>query len=261
MGDRTYKVNEVFYSVQGEGMRAGEASVFVRFSHCNMECAVESGPKSPGGFDCDTEFESGRRLTLRQLATAIWEALAAGGACLDLNYADETAEHTWGQEVPMWIVLTGGEPALQVDAELCAYLRDAGFKLAIETNGSILLATESEKLPQAVTKASHIESYIDSQGPLGIPPKHFFPFDWITVSPKVAEHAIRQRWAHEVKYVRGHGQALPETVVEAEYALISPAFDGLVVQERTMRWCQQLVMENPSWRLSIQTHKMGGGIR
>ena len=78
------------------------------------------------------------------------------------------------------MILTGGEPALQVDRDLIDSLHEAGYKLAIETNGSVEL-------------------------PAGI--------DWITVSPKVAEHAIRQRRAHEVKYVRGYGQGVPETVV------------------------------------------------
>jgi hypothetical protein len=72
----------------------------------------------------------------------------------------------------------------------------------------------------------------------------------------VAEHAIRQRRADEVKYVRGYGQGIPKTVVEAAHRLISPAFDGPVVHERTLRWCIQLVKENPPWRLSIQQHKL-----
>ncbi len=53
-----YRINEVFYSLQGEGIRAGTANVFVRFTGCNLRCALEPGPRSPGGFDCDTEFES-----------------------------------------------------------------------------------------------------------------------------------------------------------------------------------------------------------
>jgi organic radical activating enzyme len=124
-----------------------------------------------------------------------------------------------------WIILTGGEPALQVDRELIDTLHAAGYKLAIETNGSIEL-------------------------PAGI--------DWITVSPKVAEHAIRQRVAHEVKYVRAYGQAIPRTVVQAEHKLISPAFDGNELDRRTLEWCIRLVKENPDWRLSMQMHKAWG---
>ncbi len=112
-----------------------------------------------------------------------------------------------------------------MDDDLIGSLHDCGFKLAIETNGS-------RPLPDGL--------------------------DWITVSPKVAEHAIRQRRADEVKYVRGCGQAIPKTVVEARYYLISPAFDGLELDPRTFDWCVRLVKENPPWRLSVQMHKFWG---
>jgi organic radical activating enzyme len=121
------------------------------------------------------------------------------------------------------VVLTGGEPALQVDRELIDAFHAARYRLAIETNGS-------RELPPGI--------------------------DWVTVSPKVAEHALRQRSAHEVKYVRGYGQAIPQTVVQAEHYLISPAFDGPKVDARTLDWCIQLVKENPPWRLSVQQHKL-----
>jgi len=190
-----YFVNEIFYSLQGEGVRAGTPNLFVRLSRCNLACKVETH-----GFDCDTEFESGRWMTPGEIVD---ELRQLSGAC-------------------GWVVLTGGEPALQVDAELIGVLHEAGYKLAIETNGSVEL-------------------------PPGI--------DWITVSPKVAEHAIRQRTAHEVKYVRGHGQAVPRTVVEAGHYLISPAFEGSEVDPRTLEWCVRLCKENPPWRLSMQQHK------
>lgn len=195
---KTYRINEIFYSLQGEGVRAGTANLFLRFSKCNLTCKVETH-----GFDCDTEFESGRDLALDEILA---EFRALSPAC-------------------RWVILTGGEPALQVDAELIDALHAAGYQLAIETNGTFAL-------------------------PPGI--------DWITVSPKVAEHAIRQRTAHEVKYVRGHGQAIPQTVVTAEHFLISPAFAGDRVDPRALAWCLRLVEENPTWRLSIQQHKVWG---
>jgi 7-carboxy-7-deazaguanine synthase len=191
-----YLVNEIFYSLQGEGVRAGTANLFLRFARCNLACSVETH-----GFDCDTEFESGRRLALEEIAA---ELRALAPAC-------------------RWVILTGGEPALQVDRELIDGLHAAGYRLAIETNGS-------RELPPGL--------------------------DWITVSPKVAEHALRQRTAHEVKYVRGYGQAIPATVVEAEHYLISPAFDGDDLDRRTLGWCLRLVRENPRWRLSVQQHKL-----
>ncbi len=197
---KTYKVNEVFLTVQGEGIRAGTANVFVRFSGCNLECRKEPGPKSPGGFDCDTEFVSGRKLTLDELVA--WIIDVSNGV--------------------RWIVATGGEPGLQLDADFIGKLHEHGFKIAVETNGSV-------ELPSNI--------------------------DWITVSPKVAEHAIRQKFANEVKYVRGLGQAIPRTVVEAEHKLLSPAFSGLEVEQRVVDWCIGLVLVNPEWRLSMQQHK------
>jgi organic radical activating enzyme len=191
-----YFVNEIFYSLQGEGVRAGTPNLFVRFGRCNLACAKETH-----GFDCDTEFESGRWLTGDEIVA---ELRTLSPDC-------------------RWIVLTGGEPALQVDAELIDRLHAAGYQLAIETNGSVEL-------------------------PPGL--------DWITVSPKVAEHAIRQRAAQEVKYVRGHGQAIPKTVVEAEHYLLSPAFEGNEVDPRALDWCIRLCKENPPWRLSVQLHKL-----
>ena len=190
-----YQVNEIFFSLQGEGVRTGTPALFLRFSKCNLACSVETH-----GFDCDTEFESGRELSLEEIVT---EFEASSLTC-------------------DWIVLTGGEPALQVDRELIDGLHASGYKLSIETNGSVELAPG---------------------------------FDWVTVSPKVAEHAIRQRTADEVKYVRAHGQPIPKTVVEASHYLISPAFDGLHLTRRTLDWCLRLVQENPPWRLSVQVHK------
>jgi 7-carboxy-7-deazaguanine synthase len=190
-----YLVNEIFYSLQGEGVRAGAPSFFLRLAKCNLTCKVETH-----GFDCDTEFESGRWMTLPEILD-------------ELRQLSERCE---------WVVLTGGEPALQVDPEMIGALHEAGYRLAVETNGSVEL-------------------------PAGI--------DWVTVSPKVAEHAIRQRKAHEVKYVRGYGQAIPKTVVEAEHHLISPAFEGTEVDPRALEWCIRLCKENPPWRLSVQQHK------
>lgn len=215
---KTYRVNEVFFSLQGEGVRAGTPNVFIRFSGCNMRCSVEEGEKSPGGFDCDTEFESGRSVTLPELEQWVNDVI-------DIVLGSPHKMPQWGVQ---WLILTGGEPGLQVDREFIQYWHEAGWKMAIETNGSI-------ELPCCPVS-----------GPL---------IDWITVSPKVAEHAIKQKVANEVKYVRGFGQGIPKTVVEAEHYLISPAFDAMRCDPKTMEWCIRLCLENPKWRLSIQQHK------
>tara|TARA_R110000824_G_scaffold367453_3_gene556619 strand:+ start:5264 stop:5887 length:624 start_codon:yes stop_codon:yes gene_type:complete len=202
---KSYKVNEIFKSLQGEGMRCGTANVFLRLSGCNMKCEMQAGPRSPGGFDCDTEFESGRRIKLAEL--------------LD----DVDAE--WGEHSDhKAVILTGGEPAVQADKELVEALQQRGYFVAIETNGSIDVAQ------------------------LGL--------DWITVSPKVAEHAIRQMTADEVKYVRGHGQGIPKPKCKGIDKLISPAFNGLVIDQRALAWCIDLCKDNPEWRLTAQLHKL-----
>lgn len=193
---KEYRVNEWFYSLQGEGVRAGSPNLFLRFSGCNESCARESH-----GFDCDTEFVSGTTLTADQIVSNLKET---------------------NPDCP-WVILTGGEPALQVDEELIKVLKSAGYKLAIETNGSV-------ELPEGL--------------------------DWITVSPKVAEHALRQCFADEVKYVRSYGQAIPKTRVTARHKLISPAFDGDVLNRKTLQWCIRLVKDNPDWALSVQQHKI-----
>ena len=200
---KSYWINEVYLAIQGEGLRAGTVNVFLRFSFCNMQCDVEPGPKSPGGFSCDTEFASGRKLTAKEVVDWVVEESRGCGS----------------------VICTGGEPGLQLDAELVTKLQAAGMYVAIETNGSV-----------------EIQPHID----------------WVTVSPKVAEHAIKQLTAHEVKYVRAYGQGVPKTVVVADHYLISPAFEGRILPERTLTWCKDMVKDNPPWRLSIQLHNLMG---
>lgn len=195
---KSYRINEIFYSLQGEGARIGQPSLFLRFSKCNLICKKETH-----GFDCDTEFETGDDLTIEEILT---EFRSLSRDC-------------------RWVVLTGGEPALQVDVELIEALHAAGYKLAIETNGTVEL-------------------------PAGL--------DWITVSPKVTEDEVRQRVADEVKYVLGVGRDIPETEIEADHYWISPAFDGDQVDPRTIEWCTRMVQENPQWGLSVQMHKIWG---
>lgn len=192
---KTYKINEWFFSLQGEGVRSGTANHFLRFSGCNLQCSKETE-----GFDCDTEFVSGERWT-----------------------ADQIITHLKSQSPSCdWIILTGGEPTLQIDNELLDALKVAGFKLAIETNGL-------REVPSTI--------------------------DWITVSPKTAEHTLKQRHANEVKYVRSYGMGIPQTSVTADHYLISPAFEGSYLPPQNLEWCLKLVKENPRWRLSLQTHK------
>lgn len=197
---KQYAVNEIFYSIQGEGVRAGIPHAFIRLAGCNLRCA---GDDPESGFDCDTEFVSSRKLTAVEIVAEV-ERISMGSRN---------------------VILTGGEPTLQLDGELAEAFKAQNYWLSLETNG-----TKEIPLKWA---------------------------DWITVSPKSAEHTIRQTIADEVKYVRHYGQGIPKPVVEAENYLISPAFgsDGRIDPE-TLAWCIDLVKQNPTWRLSVQQHKL-----
>jgi organic radical activating enzyme len=186
------RVNEVFYSLQGEGARKGSANIFVRFAHCNMECRF-----------CDTEFESFRELSVEELLEE----------CSRFRCKN--------------IIFTGGEPLLQLTTRIVKALKSSGYYLGIETNGTI------------------------------VPPQGL---DWITVSPKVAEHVLaktfRRVHVNELKYVRNKSQGIPRPTVKADLYYISPEFDGDYPDIDNIRHCIGLVMENPRWRLSLQEHKL-----
>lgn len=197
-----YAINDCFLSLQGEGARAGTVNVFLRFSGCNQRCALETH-----GFDCDTEFSSGRKVDLAGLVETLERV--------------DTAKCRW-------VICTGGEPGLQVDEALVAHLQGLGWRVAIETNGS---------LPVPAT------------------------LDWIAVSPKVAEHALRQLSADEVRYVRGPEQAVPKTSIVARpgkvlHRYLSPAFHGYESDQAAIANCVRLCLANPQWALSLQQHKL-----
>lgn len=104
---KRYFINEIFRSIQGEGLRAGTAATFIRFSKCNLDCSLATM-----GWDCDTEFDTGEWYDLGGLVSAL---------------VDHPVD---------WIIFTGGEPALQLDQPLVDVLHALGWKLAIETNGT-----------------------------------------------------------------------------------------------------------------------------
>lgn len=106
----TVQVNEIFCSLQGEGVRAGTLNVFVRFAGCNLTCSRDG----EAGFDCDTEFVSGRKMTIAELYSAVTAFLPCKA-----------------------IVFTGGEPALQLTRAVVEYFQAQGYYCAIETNGTV----------------------------------------------------------------------------------------------------------------------------
>mgnify|MGYP003629074232 CR=1 FL=1 len=203
-----YKINDIYYSIQCEGYNTGIPMVFVRFSGCNMRCDINPGPKSPGGFKCDTEFESGQTMTLDEISRAVLKITYNPGPCSC-----------------RWILLTGGEPALQVDAEFVQHFQSKRYKLAIETNGSVAV---NEKI------------------------------DWVTLSPKVAEHAVVPEKVNEVKYVRSAYQSIPKPAVKADHYFISPASVGGAIPKENIKRCEDLVKEHTSWRLSLQAQHLIG---
>lgn len=218
---KTYLVNEIYLTIHGEGVRYGIPHVFVRFAKCNLSC----------GF-CDTEFESYQKLTGEQILSKI-ESLAATAVVPSPDDTIEGQTTKGGKPVGPFVIrnvmLCGGEPLLQVDDDLVALLKGAGWFIALETNGT-------------------------RKAPAGI--------DWIACSPKVAEHAVALEFANELKYVRDVGQGIPHPKIPADHHLISPMFEGDGVAPETMQWCIDLVRQNPGWRLTLQHHKVGfGGIR
>lgn len=208
----TYSVKEIFYTLQGEGLHAGRSAVFCRFAGCNLWSGRESDRASAGCRFCDTEFV-GTDGTL-------------GGKFPDATSLAARIASLW--PTPMtthrFVVLTGGEPLLQVDEPLVEALRHVGFEVAVETNGTI-------------------------KAPPGI--------DWICMSPKAGATVV-QTHGQELKLVYPQDGLLPDSVAHLsfEHFLLQP-MDGPSHREHTaaaLAYCAA----HPRWRLSVQLHKMLG---
>lgn len=204
-----YSVKEIFYTLQGEGLRAGRPAVFCRFAGCNLWTGREQDRASAVCRFCDTDFVGTDGTLGGKFAQA--DALAA------LIAAQWPAGH--GHR---YVVLTGGEPLLQVDAALIDALHAQDFEIAVETNGTL-------------------------PAPAGI--------DWICVSPKAGAEWV-QRTGHELKLVYPQPTLMPDEVEAPgfEHLLLQP-MDGPQRQAYTqaaIAHCQA----DPRWRLSLQTHKI-----
>jgi 7-carboxy-7-deazaguanine synthase (Cx14CxxC type) len=205
----TYSVKEIFYTLQGEGLRAGRPSVFCRFAGCNLWTGREEDRNSAICKFCDTDF-FGTDGTL-------------GGKFSSAQKLANLISKQWPENKKnKYVVLTGGEPLLQVDKALIDALHDFEFEIAVETNGTIT-------------------------SPPGI--------DWLCVSPKSGAGWI-QRSGQELKLVYPQAGLLPEDIDPSgfENYLLQP-MDGLMREKNTVKaieYCQ----ENPLWRLSVQTHKI-----
>ena len=206
-----YSIKEIFYTLQGEGARAGRPAVFCRFSGCNLWNGLESGRNEAVCKFCDTDFVGtdgtfgGKYKDPEELATLINDQWPKG---YEFKY----------------VVLTGGEPLLQVDVNLIDALHKKGFEIAVETNGTI-------KAPEGI--------------------------DWICVSPK-SNSIILQTTGHELKLVFPQIEVNPSSFEHKNFKnfYLQP-MDGPNLQKNTFKaidYCKK----NPIWRLSIQSHKILG---
>lgn len=204
----TYSVKEVFYTLQGEGLRAGRPAVFCRFAGCNLWTGREQDRQEAVCQFCDTDF--------------VGTDGTFGGKYSSAQVLSELIAAQWPQgQAHRYVVLTGGEPLLQVDESLVAALHSEEFEIAVETNGSVT-------------------------APSGI--------DWICVSPKAGADWI-QRSGHELKLVYPQPGLMPDAVdaVDFDHFLLQP-MDGPLQRQNTraaIAYCQA----HPRWRLSVQTHK------
>lgn len=207
----SYAVKEIFKTLQGEGAHTGRAAVFCRFAGCNLWSGREQDRASAQCRFCDTDF--------------VGVDGTGGGRFADPETLAKAIEAEWGgRGERRYVVLTGGEPLLQVDGPLVDALHALGFEIGVETNGT-------------------------QPAPEGL--------DWICVSPKAGTDLVLTS-GNELKLVYPQDNALP-----GQYENL--AFDHFYLQpmdceeaaahtEKAINYC----MDNPRWRLSLQTHKTVG---
>ena len=193
------RINDIFYSLQGEGHNTGRAAVFVRFAGCNLRCSF-----------CDTEFDTYREMSDEEILEAI------------------------SQYPARFVVLTGGEPTLQVDEAFVELLHQHGYEVAMESNGT-------RPAPQNL--------------------------DWLTVSPKVRSEKLEvksEKLADELKVVFDETTApesylFPFTSSLLPLLYLQPCDTGDAARnEAIVARCVEYIKEHPWWRLSLQTHKLVG---
>lgn len=214
---RVYSVKETYLTVQGEGAQTGRPAVFLRFAGCNLWTGREQDRASAVCKFCDTQFVGtdgvggGKFTTSQSLADHIKSFWPEGGG---------------GQP---WVVCTGGEPLLQLDKNLIDALHEAGFKIAVESNGTV-------------------------RAPDGI--------DWLTVSPK-ANAALVQTSGDELKLVFPQIENQPTDFEHLDFAkfYLQPRDDSYLGETKNAAHSQaafEYCLAHPKWNLSVQTHKFIG---
>jgi len=207
----TYSVKELFKTLQGEGAQAGRAAVFCRFAGCNLWTGREEDRAEAVCRFCDTDF--------------VGTDGDGGGKFADAESLAEAIARTWnGPEGRRYVVFTGGEPLLQLDADLIVAVHAKGFEIAVETNGTL-------------------------RPPPGI--------DWICVSPKAGAQ-FELKAGNELKLVFPQDGIDPKGLesLKFDHFWVQP-MDGparTANTEAAVSFC----LANPIWRLSLQTHKVIG---
>jgi 7-carboxy-7-deazaguanine synthase len=207
----TYAVKEAFLTLQGEGAQSGSRAVFLRFAGCNLWSGREADRSAAQCNFCDTDF--------------VGTDGEGGGKFADAKALAEHVEALWGHvDGTRLVVVTGGEPMLQLDEALVAALHERGFRVAAESNGT---------LPATA----------------GI--------DWLCISPKAGTEIV-QRHGDELKLVWPQPGIDPAALEEWNFAhfLVQPM--DCVEREAAMEAAVALAMRRPKWRLSLQAHKVVG---
>ena len=207
----SYSVKEIYLTIQGEGFHTGKRAVFCRFSGCNLWTGLEKDRKKAICNFCDTDFVGTDGINGSKYPNA--EQLA--------NEIDKV----WDKDInEKFVVFTGGEPLLQLDKPLVDLLHKKKFKVAIETNGTIL------------------------------PPENI---DWICVSPKQGAD-FNLKYGNELKLVYPQKGLEPKNFkhLNFDHFFLQP-MDGKDLQRNILQSVSYCI-ENPLWRLSLQTHKIMG---
>ena len=207
----TYAVKELFLTLQGEGVQSGSRAVFLRFAGCNLWSGREQDRESAQCTFCDTDF--------------VGTDGEGGGKFAGARALADAVEQAWGESSERrLVVITGGEPMLQLDSALIEALHERGFRVAVETNGT---------LPAVA----------------GV--------DWLCVSPKAGTEVVQRR-GDELKLVWPQPGIDPAELEgwDFDHYLVQPmdCADGEAAVEVAIR----LAMERPRWRLSLQAHKVVG---
>jgi len=207
----SYAVKEMFLTLQGEGVNAGARAVFVRFAGCNLWSGREEDRATAVCRFCDTDFVGIDGL--------------GGGRFGDAAALVDAVEGHWGPgQDKRFVVLTGGEPMLQIDDALVEALHARGFRIAVESNGTLAVHP-------------------------GI--------DWVCISPKAGSEVVQRR-GDELKLVWPQAGTDLEAIERWDFVhfLIQP-MDSAEAEANT-RAAIAVAMERPRWRLTLQTHKLLG---